>query len=367
MSTGGGRKMDAKAIVGYRIKTARTAAGLSQRELARRVGVSNTAVHKYEKGKDMPGSDVLLRISKALGVRMDYFFRPSTALHVTVPNYRKKKSLSKKAEAALIAKVQDWLGRYVAVETLFPKEAERGFDFPDGFPHKVSSYEDIETVVVMLREAWDIGLDPLGNMAELLEEKGIKVGIVEGDDRFDALLLSANGAPVIAVREGIPGDRERFSIAHELGHLVMEVEGLDEERAANRFASAFLVPRTVAYRELGLKRSRLDLRELLLLKYKYGMSMAAWIFRARDLEIISEGVARGLFSAMKKLDWWGKEPGEQIPQEFPRRMERLVARAVAEELITVSRAAELLGLSVVEFRESWYKETLPRVPEPVRG
>ena len=359
--------MDLKSVVGERIKTARVAAGMSQRELARRVGVSNTAVHKYEKGEDMPGSEVFLRISGVLGVKMEYFFRPPAAVKVSLPNYRKKKSLSRKAELSLLARVQDWLERYRAVEDLFPEEAGRKFSLPEGLERRVSSFEDVERLAIDLREAWNIGLDPLGNLAELLEEKGIKVGVLEADDRFDALMLMADGSPVVVVRRGIPGDRERFSIAHELGHLVMEVDGLDEEKTANRFAGAFLIPMPAAYMELGKKRSRLDFKELLLLKYKYGVSMAAWVLRARDLEIISEGAARGLFSEMKRNGWWAEEPGVQIPQEVPRRMERLVARAVTENLITVSAAAELLGVSPLEFRDSWKLEALPRVPEPVRG
>ncbi len=101
--------------------------------------------------------------------------------------------------------------------------------------------------------------------------------------------------------------------------------------------------------ELGQKRSKLSEYELLLLKYKYGLSMQAWIYRAKDLGIISETVATRLFRHFRSSGWYIKEPGKQLQAEPPERLERLVMRAVAEDMISYNRAAELLGKPLRQF------------------
>src|SRR5690606_10969630 len=136
----------------------------------------------------------------------------------------------------------------------------------------------------------------------------------------------------------------RFNLGHELGHLILDVEeGLDSETVCHRFVGAFLVPAQAVRFELGSKRTTLDMNELYMLKHKYGLSMQAWIFRAKDLGIISESTATRLFQRFRANGWHRHEPGEAIPAEFPLRMKRLIYRALAEDLISRSRAQELLG------------------------
>jgi Zn-dependent peptidase ImmA (M78 family) len=216
---------------------------------------------------------------------------------------------------------------------------------------RFQSLEDIEKVALELRKFWQIGLDPIENLVEIIETQGIKVGIVQGADHFDALTLMANGTiPVIVVKDGLPGDRQRLSIAHELGHLILELpEGIDEEKAAFRFAGAFLVPEPAARRELGDRRQRLDYYELHMLKHKYGMSMQAWIHRANDLNILSSAGASSMYRRFSMSGWKQQEPGDTYPSEKTDRLERLVMRTLTEELISEARAEELLGTSLKDF------------------
>ncbi len=224
---------------------------------------------------------------------------------------------------------------------------------PPAIDRRVTTLDDVEQVADALRRAWDLGLDPIENLVEVLEGHGIKVGLIEGVDEFDALTLWANArVPVMVVRAGMAGDRQRLSLAHELGHLVLEpADGLDEEKAAFRFAGAFLVPRSMAIYELGERRTELDLVELHMLKHKYGVSVQAWVYRARDLRIISEATATELWKLFRARRWREAEPGDQIPEEVPGRLERLVLRALAERVITESRASELLGKPLAAFLE----------------
>ncbi|RME45290.1 MAG: ImmA/IrrE family metallo-endopeptidase [Caldilineae bacterium] len=339
--------------IGERIKSARRAAGLSQRALAKAAGISAMAISKYERQLDTPGSDVLLRLAQALKVKTEYFLRPVT-ITITPPTYRRRASLPKKQEEAITGQVQEWLERYLDVESLFGEPLR--FALPAAFNPHITSLEEVEKAALSLRRAWHLGQGPVESLVEVLEERGIRVGQVEGHNDFDTLTLWANDhTPVIVVKRGIPGDRQRFNLAHELGHLVLEpTSDVNAEKAANRFAGAFLVPAPAARRELGSHRQTLHIFELHLLKHKYGLSMQAWIYRAKDLGILSETAAGRLFQQFRRQGWHRQEPGDAIPPEEPERMKRLVLRALAEDLISESRAAELLGTPLPRF---WQKES----------
>ncbi|NPV68449.1 MAG: ImmA/IrrE family metallo-endopeptidase [Anaerolineae bacterium] len=330
--------------IGERLKLARVRSRLSQRDLAARAGVSAMAISKYENNEMMPGSEVLLRLSAALDVRPEFFLRNAPSLAIE-PVYRKHSRLGAKAQHAIQAQIQDWLERYLLVESLCLEEHR--FEMPEGFPQEVRTLVEAEEAAAALRQIWQLGNDPINNLTELLEAKGIKVGLIAGDDNFDACTFLYNGkAPIIAVNSNRPGDRQRFDLTHELGHIMLKVAGkLDEEKAAHRFAGAFLVPAEAARQELGEQRTHLDLLELVMLKRKYGMSMGAWIYRAKDLGILSEHAAEGLWRQLSARRWRRQEP-EPLPPETPGRMHRLVRRLLAERIISEARAAELMGLSL---------------------
>jgi Zn-dependent peptidase ImmA (M78 family)/transcriptional regulator with XRE-family HTH domain len=351
----------ARTQIGERLKIARRAAGMSQRDLAEAAGVSAMAISKYERDLDIPSSGVLLRLAAALSVKIEYFLRPVTVV-ITVPSYRRRTSLPRKQEYAIVARIQEWLERYLDVETFFGGSPP--FDFPSDLSRRVTSLDEVDQVALELRQAWHLGHNPIESLVEVFEDRGIKVGLADGHEDFDALTLWADGeVPVIAVRRDMPGDRQRFSLVHELGHLVLEpAEGVDEEKAAHRFAGAFLVPEPVARFELGNRRQTLGLHELHLLKHKYGLSMQAWVYRAKDLGILSKPAAARLFREFRQRGWHREEPGDQIAPEEPGRMKRLVLRALAEDVISESRAAELLGMPLTQF---WQEEAKQHAGFPV--
>jgi Zn-dependent peptidase ImmA (M78 family)/transcriptional regulator with XRE-family HTH domain len=349
-------KLEGVFMIGDRIKQARTAAGLSLRGLASKIDnyVSAQAINKYEHGKSVPGSDVLVKIAKALDINVEYFFRPSRVdVNLGEPVYRKRSSVGKKQQHSIRFRVKEKVEKYLEVEDLFPPARFEKFH-PTGLHDMiVKKPDDIEIIARNLRKAWKLGIDPIANLTEVLEERGIKVVAVEGYEKIDGLSCLANDSvPVIVVNGDVPSDRLRFNIAHELGHLLLKLpKSIDPEKAAHRFAGAFLVPQEAVELELGKNRTLLNMNELLILREKYGMSIQAWIMRAGELGIISGSYKKLLIRYLKKQGLFQKPIGKPLPPEIPKRFERLVIQAIVEDLISPVRGAELLDISLNEIRE----------------
>lgn len=341
--------------IGARIKQARKRRGMSQRALAGRLPVSDQTVSKYEREESLPDSTMLMDIADALEVDLSYFLR-APRVRAIEPAYRTLRSMRVKAHDALVEHIRDWLERYLEIESILSVD-ELSFSWPEGVPYSVASMDDVEAAAVRLRTAWDIGVDPIENVTERLEDKALRVGSIPAPDAFDACAFQADvngGIPVIVFNEDRPGDRQRFNVGHELGHLVLDVGGdLDVEKACHRFGAAFLVPRDAFLRDVGEHRQRVSLRELQLLKQKYGMSMQALVYRMKDLGVLSAYRAGRIFDWFEDSGHKEDEPGEPVPQERPQRFERLVQHALAEDLISKRRAAELLNRDVAS------------VPDPV--
>jgi Zn-dependent peptidase ImmA (M78 family)/DNA-binding XRE family transcriptional regulator len=333
--------------IGERVKGARERSGISLRTLAEQAGVSAQAISKYERGLDMPGSAVLIRLAKALDVKVEFLLRSSQVI-LSTPEFRRKASFGVRDQRRILAQVQDWLERRLSAESIVGESVE--FSLPD-INRRVEKMEDAERVADDLRRAWELGFDTMDNLSEVMEAHGIKVGLVDGEKDFDALTVYANSnIPVVVLKSALSGDRQRMNLSHELGHLILDVApGVDKEKAAFRFAGAFLAPARAVRAELGNRRSSLDDYELHLLKHKYGISMQALIFRARDLGIISESTSIQLFKNFRIQGWHIQEPGDSIPPEIPLRLDRLVMRAQSENLISDTRAAELLGMPLKQF------------------
>lgn len=330
--------------IGERIKMARLMAGQSQRDLAQRAGVSAMAVSKYERDMDIPGSPVLVGLAKALGQPVEFLFRPATVRLQSV-NYRCRPPLSAPSRQRIQAEAQEWLERYIEAEAL--AGSSRRFVYPP-IERKMVDITEVERAAEQLRDAWHLGHDPIDSMVDMLQDHGLPVGLVRGHDAFDALTFQQEDlGPVIVLKADLPGDRQRFSLAHELGHILLQPEaGLDVELAVNRFAGALLVPKAAALRELGEHRKHLGIQELELLKTKYGLSMLGWVHRAEDLGIISRHSASELRRQFTSHGWDREEPGRPVPSEEPTALRMFVYRALSEEAISRPRAAELLGETI---------------------
>ncbi len=348
-------------MFGQRLRLARKRAGLSMRSLAGLTvpKVSAQAISKYEAGKMMPSSSVLVGLSEALGVSLDFLMSRQVEVLDGLEFRKHSKTTARdraKAEAILI----DNLERYLAIEEILGIQSVGDWTI-DLCKMSVESERQIDAAADALRKAWDLGSDPVPSLCLLLEAKGIKV--VEGD-----LPQSINGLACSVMRGGVPVadavvvssrtniERKRFTLAHELAHRVIRSTGdqaVRLEAAMNRFAGAFLMPRQHLLDEAGECRQRITYGEIIRLKHMYGVSAAAILVRLGQVGILGAASVQRAFATFARS--WRKSEPEPIGSdqgfaafEKPQRFERLVWRAVGEELISTARAATLLGVSLSE-------------------
>ena len=344
-------------MVGERLKIARTASGMSLRALEEKIerAVTAQAIGKYERGEAMPGSMALIALARALDVSVDYLLADDDIVLEDI-EFRKKAIAARRAEARVKATLLRDLERYLIVEELLGLPSVN-WDRPREVPYPVvADVAEADRAARSLRSAWGLGSDPIPNLVELLEERGIKVLTVDVDDDIDGLTarVSRRGgptAPVVVVNPTHTGERQRFTVAHELGHLVLEVSPkLDEERAAHRFAGAFLMPAEVLWSEIGKHRRSLSIGELLDVKVLFGASVQAVTHRCKDLGIIGPTLYGRLFRQFGRRGWrtFPYEEPAPLAAEKSTRFDRLCFRALAEDVISESRAAELLEMSVWE-------------------
>jgi len=342
-----------------RLKQARIMCGLSLRELAGKIGetVSYAALSKYEHGLMQPSSGVLIALSQALSQSQDFFFRPFR-LELTGVRFRKRAVLGVSAEKAFLERARDHFERYQEIEELVGDV--RRFESPfEG--ESVDTQDAAERLSRKLREKWRLGMDPLPNIQELLEENGIKVFELQTDDtHFDGLKADTDVGPVVVLASWLRGNlpRMRLTEVHELAHIVLPIAkgtaDADEEKLANRFAGAFLLPEDAFRNAFGKHRHQLGIGELIEMKRTFGASIMAIMKRADQLGLINPAVYKRFCIHANKQQWRSRgEPGDDqfVREEGSGRFRRLVLRAVAEDVISVSAGAEHLGVGLHELRK----------------
>ena len=347
-------------MFGQRLRLARKKAGLSMRDLAGRLSppLSAQAISKYEGGRMMPSSAVLIDLGKTLDVSLDFLMGGQIEALEGV-DFRKHSGTSAKDRARAEAIVTEMLEDYLAVEDML--ELESCADPFAGLRcDRIESVEDIETKATDLRRHWNLGIDPIPSMTGLLETHGIKVIEADLPARFDGLACgvkrSGNRADteVVVTSRRTNVERKRLTLAHELAHRVIRDTGNPDirvEKAMQQFAGAFLVPAEHLRAEAGAQRHGITYRELMRLKRFYGVSASAMLIRLRDVGILSASAIEYAFRTYAR-SWRTSEPEPITDEEGlgaferPSRFERLVWRALGDELISPIRAAQLLKRSV---------------------
>ena len=343
-------------MFGQRLRLARKRAGLSMRALADRMSpkVTAQAISKYEAGDMLPSSAVLVGLGKALRVSLDFLMSAQVEV-LDGLEFRKCAGASARDRAQAEAILIDNLERYLAIEDILEMPASvdwiecRRYD-------SVASETEIDDKADELRDAWQLGMDPIPSLCKLLEDKGIKVVLDDLPESINGLACHVlrrgqTVAEAVVVSTRINVERKRFTLAHELAHQIIRSTGnpaIRLEAAMDRFAGAFLIPRRSLLEEVGASRHRVTYYEIIRLKHAYGVSAAAMLVRLGQVGVMSSNAVQHAFATFAR-NWRRSEPDPiQSGQGFsdfeePHRFKRLVSRALGEELISPARAAALLN------------------------
>ena len=337
-------------MIAQRLKQLRLANGLSLDALAERMGgvVTKQAISKYENGHAQPATAVLHAMATALGVRASDLVSPPGG-DVEFIGYSKGSGLRKKEQTHVKNLVVHVLEERVRLQETTGEL--QSLELPVR-AFSVAELQDAEKAATNLRAHWQLGTTPIVSVVDLLEDHLVHVIEIEADEKFDGLSAvmynhdgKLCGASVVS-RKGVPGERQRLNLVHELGRIVLNIEpGIDKEKATARFAGAFLAPAEVLYREVGKKRGFVQGEELIMLKLKYGISMQVLLSRLHALEIIGLAHYRQWCFAMNKQGYQKQEPHEFEP-ERPQWLRRILLRALSEGLVSREEAGRMLGEEV---------------------
>jgi Zn-dependent peptidase ImmA (M78 family)/DNA-binding XRE family transcriptional regulator len=316
-------------INGDRIRQAREIKALTQGELAERCGTSQSHVALFEQNLRTPSDETLELIAVATGFPIPFFKRESAPdLPLGSLLYRKRKTMSSRDRdqvrqlARLVFElIEDLASRFKRIELRLPRMAG-------------ATPEDAARITRA-----ELGMSPESpatNLSRRLERNGIVVLPIHLEiDEHDAFSVWADTeprTPVIVTTAGRPGDRQRWSMAHELGHLVLHQaftltpSAIEDE--ADVFAGEFLLPEDAMRKDLS---APLTLTALADLKSRWGVSMQALVMRAFNLDIVTDGQRRYLFRQFVAKGWMRDEP-VLIPSEKPRLLRKLAESAYGQSV-----------------------------------
>jgi Zn-dependent peptidase ImmA (M78 family)/transcriptional regulator with XRE-family HTH domain len=332
---------------GKRIRQARELRLLTQRELATRVGRTQGAIAHVEAGYKEASPELVSRIAQETGFPLPFFAaEPPVEFPVNSVMFRARAATTRRQAVAacryaeILYEMAQILAEHVTTITL----------------NLQTRIEPPALAAQNTRRSLRMPPDtPIPHLIDLVERAGVTVLPVpidlKGVDAFSAWIRAESTKPVLAICNRLHGDRLRFSVAHELGHLIMHSDRKlrsDEHARADQFAAEFLMPEPAMRREIN---SPVTLSGIAPLKPRWGVSIQALVRRAYDLQIIGERQYRYLFEQLSIKGWKAKEPSNlDVPSERPRAMKKM-AELIYGMPIDYARLASDVRLSLQTVRE----------------
>lgn len=352
--------------VGARVKRLRESADLRQKDLAQRAGLSAGSVSMIENGAQTPDAAALSALAQVLDCSADYFTRDRGPSEATKPRLRAYADASKRLVDSYVA---DTL---TAAEAILELQLRRIPDRLPTFLGDLGDDDDIEVFADEVRSVAGVGDGlPVGNATRAAERLGVVVLPMRSElGRHLGMSMRVDGIPIMRASRPsndedhpIPGDRQRFTLAHELGHLLLHANqdppgssgaAADSERQANRFASAFLAPAEPVLEDLRAVGGRPTLNNFAHLKDRWGFSIKGFVMRFAQLGVIEPDQARSLYKQISARRWNKHEPvpvGNESAQWLLKELKKIANPS--PDVLGVAAVGAGIGASYFERWTDW--------------
>lgn len=330
------------------IALARESRGMSQKDLADKLGISRALLCQLEQNNRSVQDEMLEKLEKTLNYPRSFFTQEGDAYRTSVVSFRRRLKVPNSILSSIEANIQVYR---LHIETILAKNTA----FESLLPQlDLKQFENVQAVAKKIRTLWNIQEPIIENLTELLESKGIIT--IQGDfgtERVDSRsFLTRKGNPVIVYNKSLLGDRQRFTLAYELGHLILHTSvsdygDRDIDHEANLFAAEFLMPESEIRSEF---KEGISVTKLADLKRKWKVSMIALLYRAHDLEELSYNQRTYLITQFNQLNIRRREPDElDVPVEKPTLLRDLITKYKKALRLSVKELADVLHITEEDF------------------
>lgn len=341
---------DSERVNPQMVTIARESRGLVHLELADKLGISKSTAWRLEHDVYGTNPEILNNLSKILNYPESFFFQTGEILPLSL-SYRKRDVVA----AKLLSQIEANINIYrLNLEQLLTAINWGDIKLP---VLDVQKHGSPQECAKQLRKVWKLEKGAIENLSEILEEKKIQlINFNFATERVDGrFIMALDKFPIIITNRSLLGDRQRFTLAYQLGHLVMHLytspaHDRDLSHEANLFAAEFLMPE---------KDIKADLQELSLpklgeLKKKWKVSMQALLYRASDLELLTDNQKHYLLKQFNQQNIRRREPKElDIPVEQYKLVRDLLTQYRTKQKLTVAKMASFLHLEQDDFLERY--------------
>lgn len=346
------KSQDYQESLGRRLRIAREAAGFSTRDAAVRFTLafgqktSHVTIGNYERGLSKLSEEILRAFAQLYDRPINWICDNGAVLEGL--RYRALKSVSVRDKKDFSHNAQLWLETYFHIEKILNRPLSSKFS-----PFKVSRDESGSQLAVRIRDVYKLFDHPLPSAIRLLEDFGIYVIQLSSNARIDGFAGLLGDARVVVLNANLPNDRIRLNALHELAHHLYKdcISGPalsyeEVEKRAFEFASYLLIPDSELKRAFAIK----SMVRLVQYKERFGVSLAAMIYRAHKKNLISRTLYQRLWKDFARLGYRKNEPGNVIADR-PVRMETLIDAAVRQNYTTYGEIASIAGTQETSIRK----------------
>lgn len=352
---------------GLELKLLRQFNELTLDDLGEKLEYTRQYLHKVETGQTLPNEQFISKLAQYFNVSQSFFMQLKPVLQEEQINFRSNRTAKVSFKQIVISR-----GEYIRRLTEYLDSKLRLPKYDINPCVEPSFNLAIESIAEKCRDQWGLGLGPISNMVRLCETHGIIVTTFPSVSKeVDALSLAVK-RPVFVRNEAKESIcRQRFDLAHELGHLVLH-DGIltgDQltESQANQFASALLVPQVMmrTHFPTWYRNGRYNWAKLSEFKKQWKVSKAAILYRARLLGLLTpEQYTSGIVYLKKTGEGIIEKEDHMIPQENPELLQACF-NMLAKKKIYAENIAEDLGVNI-NFLENLVGITIPKKPKTLR-